>query len=107
MQIVTDSGTDVGLSPDEMASLNIHVVPLVVTLEGTSYREGVDIQPDEFYRLLAVTDPGILSIHISSDRAAARCNRSVCPPARAAWWALPACPWRLLPTCHSRAHHRR
>ena len=90
MQIVTDSGTDVGLSPDEMASLNIHVVPLVVTLEGTSYREGVDIQPGEFYRLLAATDslpitsqpsagefaetyrrlaatdPDILSIHISS-----------------------------------------
>ena len=90
MQIVTDSGTDVGLSPDEMASLNIHVVPLVVTLEGSSYREGVDIQPGEFYRLLAATDslpitsqpsagefaetyrrlaatdPDILSIHISS-----------------------------------------
>ena len=90
MQIVTDSGTDVGLSPDEMASLNIHVVPLVVTLDGTSYREGVDIQPGEFYRLLAATDslpitsqpsagefaetyrrlaatdPDILSIHISS-----------------------------------------
>ena len=90
MQIVTDSGTDVGLSPDEMASLNIHVVPLVVTLEGTSYREGVDIQPGEFYgllaatdslpvtsqpsagefagiyRRLAATDPDILSIHISS-----------------------------------------
>jgi len=90
VQIVTDSGTDVGLSPDEMASLNIHVVPLVVTLEGTSYREGVDIQPGEFYRLLAATDslpitsqpsagefagiyrrlaasdPDILSIHISS-----------------------------------------
>ena len=90
MQIVTDSGTDVGLSPDEMASLNIHVVPLVVTLDGKSYREGVDIQPGEFYRLLAATDslpitsqpsagefaetyrrlaatdPDILSIHISS-----------------------------------------
>ena len=90
MQIVTDSGTDVCLSPDEMASLNIHVVPLVVTLEGASYREGVDIQPGEFYRLLAATDslpitsqpsagefagiyrrlaatdPDILSIHISS-----------------------------------------
>jgi DegV family protein with EDD domain len=73
-----------------MASLNIHVVPLVVTLEGTSYREGVDIQPGEFYgllaatdslpvtsqpsagefagiyRRLAATDPDILSIHISS-----------------------------------------
>jgi DegV family protein with EDD domain len=90
MQIVTDSGTDLGLPPEQVAKLNIHVVPLVVTLEGKSYREGVDIQPGEFYgllaatdslpitsqpsagdfagtyRRLAATDPDILSIHISS-----------------------------------------
>jgi DegV family protein with EDD domain len=56
MQIVTDSGTDLCLPPGQVAELNVHVVPLVVTLEGESYREGVDIQPDEFYRLLATTD---------------------------------------------------
>ncbi len=90
MQIVTDSGTDLSLPPEQLAELDIHVVPLTVTLEGKSYREGVDIQPDEFYRLLvatdsfpttsqpsagefaetyrrlAVTDPDILSIHMSS-----------------------------------------
>lgn len=90
MQIVTDSGTDLYLTPERIAELNIHVVPLIVTLEAKSYREGVDIQPDEFYRLLAstdslpstsqpspetfaatyqrlsVTDPDILSIHMSS-----------------------------------------
>ena len=90
MQIVTDSGTDLCLSPEQAAELNIHVVPLVVTLEGKSYREGVDIQPGEFYRLLAATDslpitsqpsagdfaelyrrlaatdPDILSIHMTS-----------------------------------------
>ena len=94
MQIVTDSGTDVCLFPEQMAELNIHVVPLVVTLDDKSYREGVDIQPDAFYRLLAATgsfpttsqpsvgdfaetyrrlvggeppiDPDILSIHMSS-----------------------------------------
>jgi len=90
VQIVTDSGTDLDLSPERAGELKIHVVPLVVTLEGQSYREGVDIQPDEFYRLLAathslpstsqpsagdfaetyrrlaVTDPDILSIHMSS-----------------------------------------
>ncbi len=90
MQIVTDSGTDVWLPPEQVAELNIHIVPLIVTLEGKSYREGVDIQPDEFYRLLAatdslpitsqpsagvfaeiyrrlaVTDPDILSIHMTS-----------------------------------------
>ena len=90
MQIVTDSGTDVYLSLEGMNELNIHVVPLVVTLEGESYHEGVDIQPEAFYRLLAeadslpvtsqpsvgdmaavyrkvaATDPDILSIHMSS-----------------------------------------
>ena len=90
MQIVTDSGTDLGLPPEQVADLNIHIVPLIVTLDGKSYREGVDIQPEEFYRLLeatdslpitsqpsagdfsetyrrlAVTDPDILSIHMSS-----------------------------------------
>jgi len=90
MQIVTDSGTDFQLSPEKMEGLEVHVVPLVVTLEGKSYLEGLDIQTDEFYRLLeatdslpvtsqpsagtfaetyrklAATDPDILSIHISS-----------------------------------------
>lgn len=90
VQIVTDSGADLHLPPEEMADLEIHVVPLTVTLDGVSYREGLDIRPDEFYRLLAATDslpftsqpsagefaatyrrlaatdPDILSIHISS-----------------------------------------
>ena len=90
MQIVTDSGTDVSLSSEECADLNIHIVPLVVTLDGKTYREGVDVQPSDFYRLLAetgslpvtsqpsagdfaetyrrlaATDPDILSIHITS-----------------------------------------
>ena len=90
MRIVTDSGTDLWLPPEQAAELDIHIVPLIVTLEGKSYREGVDIQPAEFYpllaatdslpitsqpsvgefaevyRRLAVTDPDILSIHITS-----------------------------------------
>ncbi len=90
MQIVTDSGTDVLMSMEQTEGLQVHIVPLTVTLEGHSYHEGVDIQKDEFYRLLAAThslpvtsqpsagsfaeiyrrlaatDPDILSIHISS-----------------------------------------
>ena len=90
MQIVTDSGTDVSLTPEQAAELNIHIVPLVVTLDGKSYREGVDIKPEDFYpiliesgnlpitsqpsagefadlyRLLAAKDPDILSIHMTS-----------------------------------------
>ena len=90
MKIVTDSGTDLSLSSEQLAELNVTVVPLTVTLDGETYREGVDITPDEFYRLLetaqgfpstsqpsvgdfaevyqriAATDPDILSIHMSS-----------------------------------------
>ena len=90
MQIVTDSGADINLTPEEQAEFNVHVVPLVVTLDGISYREGVDIEPADFYplleasdnmpttsqpsagdfaevyRRLAATDPDILSIHITS-----------------------------------------
>ncbi len=90
MRIVTDSGADLGMTPEELNDLEIEVVPLTVTLEGKSYREGLDIAPADFYRLLAGTsslpttsqpsagefaevyrriaasDPDILSVHISS-----------------------------------------
>lgn len=90
MHIVTDSGTDLSMVSGETGDLGVTIVPLVVTLGGKSYREGVDITPDEFYRLLAeseelpttsqpsagdfaevyrrlaATDPDILSIHMSS-----------------------------------------
>jgi DegV family protein with EDD domain len=90
MQIVTDSGTDVHLTPEQLKELSIHIIPLSVTLEGKTYQEGVDIRNEDFYplleasdelpttsqppagafaelyRQLAKTDPEILSIHISS-----------------------------------------
>ncbi len=90
MQIVTDSGTDISLSPAERTELGVHVIPLVVTLDGKTYRENVDIEPGAFYdllaqspnlpttsqpavgdfvelyRTLAKTDPDILSIHLTS-----------------------------------------
>jgi DegV family protein with EDD domain len=81
----------------------------VVTLDGKSYRENIDIQPDEFYRLLdasenmpvtsqpsagdfaetyrrlASVDPDILSIHISSGLSgtvnAAKAGASMVPEA--------------------------
>jgi len=88
MQIVTDTGMD--LSDQQRMGLNIHQVPLMVTLDGQTYRSGVDVHAEEFYyslastnnlpktsmpspgdfaalyRELARTDPDILSIHISS-----------------------------------------
>lgn len=88
MQIVTDSGFD--LSPEQKQGENLHTLPLKLTLDGVTYRSGVDIQPEDFYRLLedanslpitstpspgefqeiydevVKEDPEILSIHISS-----------------------------------------
>ncbi len=90
MQLVTDSGVDIPLPAAELEPLSINIVPLQVTLDGKSYREGIDITKAEFYRLLAAseelprtsqpspgdfaetyrrlaaTDPEILSIHMSS-----------------------------------------
>jgi DegV family protein with EDD domain len=110
LQIVTDSGTDVYLTTEQRAALGIATVPLVVTLEGKSYREGLDVHPEEFYRLLAATkslpttsqpsagdfsaayrrlavaDPDILSIHISSGLSgtlgAAQAAAALAPEAR-------------------------
>ncbi len=88
MQIVTDRAMDA--APEQLAGLDIHYMPLEFTLDGKTYRSGIDIQPAEFYELLlstegmpstsqpsagqfaelyrslAATDPDILSIHISS-----------------------------------------
>ncbi len=89
MQIVTDAGAD--LSPAQTEGLEFAAVPLTFTLEGKTYRSGVDIGPQAFYDLIAATlafpttsqpapgefadvyrrlaaagDPEILSIHISS-----------------------------------------
>jgi DegV family protein with EDD domain len=108
MHIVSDRGMD--MSPEQMAGLEIHLAPLTLTLEGRSYRSGVDITSDEFYRLLASTesfpttsqpsagdlaelyrklaadDPDILSIHISSGLSgtfsAARAGAEMVPEAR-------------------------
>ncbi len=88
MQIVTDSGFD--LAQQQIGGFKLHTLPLKITLSGVSYRSGIDIQPEEFYKLLEKTedmpitstpspgefleiykdaaeeDPDILSIHISS-----------------------------------------
>ncbi len=90
MQIVTDSGADLIFSTEQLANLEYQVVPLTVTLGGKTYREDIDITPEEFYGLLADMDdlpitsqppagdfaevyrqlatkgPEVLSIHISS-----------------------------------------
>ena len=88
MQIVTDQGAD--LSEEQAAGLNIHYVPLQITLNEKTYLSGIDIDNQTFYRMLSNTqafpttsqpsagdfakvyrelaksDPEILSVHISS-----------------------------------------
>jgi DegV family protein with EDD domain len=78
------------ICPEQLAGLDVHLAPLTLALAGKSYRSGVDIGPEQFYRLLgesssmpttsqpsvgdfvdiyrrlSETDPEILSIHISS-----------------------------------------
>jgi DegV family protein with EDD domain len=90
MHIVTDSGCDLNLTPEQQRALGIHVVPLSVTLGGGTQLEGPQLdaasfyarletspelpttsQPPagafaELYRSLADNAPEILSIHISS-----------------------------------------
>ena len=88
MKVVTDSATDTHLQEDK--NLDVHIVPLKVTLDGKTYRDKIDISADEFYKILeasgglpitsqpsagefaevyrklAKKDPDILSIHMSS-----------------------------------------
>lgn len=90
MKIVVDSGVDLCLPSEQVAELDIHMVPLSVTFQGKTYREGLDISREEFYSMLSesndfpttsqpspgliaetykalsATDPDILSIHMSS-----------------------------------------
>jgi DegV family protein with EDD domain len=90
MQIVTDTGMDLYLPTELQPEIPIHIVPHTITLNGISYRSGEDVQADELqkmlmattsfpitsqpsagdfaevYRKLAVADPDILSIQMSS-----------------------------------------
>ncbi len=47
--IMTDSNC--GIMPPEGSSYGIHILPMPVIINGETYFEGVDIQPDEFYKM--------------------------------------------------------
>jgi DegV family protein with EDD domain len=90
MQIVTDSGMDLYLPVEEMPEQEIHIIRHTITLDGKTYRSGLDISSEELYRKLvetgkfpitsqpsagefaevfqrlAVKDPDILCINMSS-----------------------------------------
>ena len=108
MQILTDHGMD--LTDEQLSELNLKKIPLRITLDGKTYRSGVDISAQEFYEMLsktesfpvtsqpsagefadmyremAKTDPEILSIHISSGLSgtlnAARLGAEMVPEAK-------------------------
>ena len=54
IHLVTDSTSDI--SPSDAESLGVHVVPLIVRFGDEQYRDGVDIDADQFYAKLARTD---------------------------------------------------
>lgn len=88
MHVVTDRGADI--LPEQIGESELSYAPLTITLDGRTYKSGVDISAEEFYRLLeesggfpstsqpspgdfadlygklAESDKEILSIHMSS-----------------------------------------
>lgn len=51
VNIVTDSTCD--LSPEELHSLNVHMIPLTISVNGNSYRDREDISAEEFIRQMS------------------------------------------------------
>ena len=47
--IMTDSNC--GIMPSEESSYGIHILPMQVIINGETHFEGVDLQPDEFYKM--------------------------------------------------------
>lgn len=54
MIIVTDRGADI--APDQLKDLDIHFASLRITLDEKTYESGVDLDGDEFYKILSATD---------------------------------------------------
>jgi len=55
MKIVTDSGADLIFPQEVLDALEVEILPLVVNLDGKSYRENIDITTEDFYQLLEST----------------------------------------------------
>jgi len=49
MKIFTDAAAN--LSPEKAAELGVEVIPFQVTFMGKTYRDGIDLQPQDLYRL--------------------------------------------------------
>lgn len=55
MKIVTDSGADLIFPQEVLDTIEVRILPLVVNLDGKSYREDIDITTEKFYQLLEAT----------------------------------------------------
>jgi len=112
MQILTDRASD--MTSRQLAGLNVHFVPMHLTLDGKTYSSGEDLSAEAFYdllektdgfpttsqpsagifaelyRKLAQSDPEILSIHVSSGLSgtmdSARAGAAMVPEAKVTFW---------------------
>jgi DegV family protein with EDD domain len=49
MKIITDAAAN--LTPEKVVELGVEVIPFQVTFMGVTYRDGIDLQPQDLYRL--------------------------------------------------------
>lgn len=54
IKIITDSTADIDL--DYAKELNIDIIPLKVIIDGKEYKDRIDLQPQQFYDLLASSE---------------------------------------------------
>ena len=54
IHLVTDSTSDI--SPSDAQALGVHVVPLIVRFGEEQFRDGIEIDPDQFYAKLQQSD---------------------------------------------------
>lgn len=52
IRIITDSGCDISKENEERYSGLLEIMPFMITINGKSYADRKDIQPDEFYKIL-------------------------------------------------------
>ena len=51
IRIITDSTAD--FPQNEAQALGLRVIPLQVNIDGEMYRDGLDLEPESFYEMLA------------------------------------------------------
>lgn len=52
IRIITDSGCDISKENEERYKGLLEIMPFMITIQGKSYTDRVDITPDEFYKVL-------------------------------------------------------